>query len=112
VDVGGTSIKILATAQQADQDSIRSTPDAEADGQQSEGSGRRLGWVVSIGYGAGEGWEAHEGAKNLGRGWVGFDFKSAFSRPVRVINDAAMQALGSKKGRMLFLGLGTDSARH
>jgi polyphosphate glucokinase len=45
---------------------------------------------------------------NLGRGWVGFDFASAFGRPVKVINDAAMQALGSYKGgKMLFLGLGT-----
>lgn len=45
---------------------------------------------------------------NLGKGWVGFDFRKALGRPVKVINDAAMQALGSyKKGRMLFLGLGT-----
>src|SRR5262249_18628947 len=45
---------------------------------------------------------------NLGQGWVGFDFKKAFRRPVRIINDAAMQALGSYRGgRMLFLGLGT-----
>ncbi len=45
---------------------------------------------------------------NLGRGWVGFDFKTAFSRPVKVINDAAMQALGSyQRGLMLFVGLGT-----
>src|SRR5487761_612613 len=45
---------------------------------------------------------------NLGRGWVGFDFAKAFGHPVRLINDAAMQALGSYKGRrMLFLGLGT-----
>ncbi len=45
---------------------------------------------------------------NLGPGWVGFDFRKAFGRPVRVINDAAMQALGSYEGgRMLFLGLGT-----
>jgi len=45
---------------------------------------------------------------NLGRGWVRFDFKSAFKRPVRIINDAAMQALGAYRGgRMLFLGLGT-----
>src|SRR5207247_9614372 len=41
-------------------------------------------------------------------GWVGFDFRRAFGRPVKVINDAAMQALGSYRGgRMLFLGLGT-----
>jgi hypothetical protein len=45
---------------------------------------------------------------NLGGGWVGFDFAAAFGRPVRIINDAAMQALGSYDGgRMLFLGLGT-----
>ena len=45
---------------------------------------------------------------NLGRGWVGFDFKSAFGCPVRIMNDAAMQALGSyKRGLLLFLGLGT-----
>jgi polyphosphate glucokinase len=45
---------------------------------------------------------------NLGRGWVGFDFEAAFARPVKLINDAAMQALGSyKSGKMLFLGLGT-----
>ena len=45
---------------------------------------------------------------NLGTGWIGFDFQSAFGRPVRVVNDAAMQALGSYQGgRMLFLGLGT-----
>jgi polyphosphate glucokinase len=45
---------------------------------------------------------------NLGRGWVGFDFAAAFGKPVRLINDAAMQALGSYDGgRMLFLGLGT-----
>src|SRR4051812_20357093 len=45
---------------------------------------------------------------NLGRGWVGFNFKKAFAKPYRLINDAAMQALGSYEGgRMLFLGLGT-----
>jgi polyphosphate glucokinase len=46
--------------------------------------------------------------RNLGEGWVGFDFATAFGRPVKMINDAAMQALGSYEGgRMLFLGLGT-----
>ena len=49
----------------------------------------------------------HEPA-NLGRGWVGFDLESAFGKPTKVVNDAAMQALGSYDGgRMLFLGLGT-----
>ena len=46
--------------------------------------------------------------RNLGRGWTRFDFKAAFGRPVRIMNDAAMQALGSyKRGLLLFLGLGT-----
>ena len=46
--------------------------------------------------------------KHLGKGWVGFDFQKALGKPVRIINDAAMQALGSYHGRrMLFLGLGT-----
>jgi polyphosphate glucokinase len=45
---------------------------------------------------------------NLGKGWVGFNFGAAFKRPVKVVNDAAMQALGNyKRGKMLFLGLGT-----
>lgn len=45
---------------------------------------------------------------NLGTGWIGFDFQKAFSKPVRLINDAALQAVGSYRGgRMLFLGLGT-----
>ena len=47
---------------------------------------------------------------NLGRGWMGFDFEAAFKRPVKVVNDAAMQALGSyKRGKMLFLGSGNRS---
>jgi predicted NBD/HSP70 family sugar kinase len=65
--------------------------------------------VVAIGYPG----LVHNGKPaaephNLGRAWVGFDFKSAFGCPVKIINDAAMQALGSyKKGLMLFLGFGT-----
>ena len=46
---------------------------------------------------------------NLARGWVGFNFRSAFGRPVRIMNDAAMQALGSyRRGLLLFLGYGTS----
>jgi polyphosphate glucokinase len=65
--------------------------------------------VVSVGY---PGPVVHgkplSEPRHLGDGWVGFDFHRAFGHPVKVINDAAMQALGSyKKGRMLFLGLGT-----
>jgi polyphosphate glucokinase len=70
------------------------------------------GWdysVVSIGYpGPVKNNKPVREPRNLGRGWVGFDFAKAFGRPVRMINDAAMQALGNYKGgRMLFLGLGT-----
>ena len=65
--------------------------------------------AVSIGY---PGQVGDHGPRsepgNLGPGWVGFDFAAAFGRPVRILNDAAMQALGSYDGgRMLFLGLGT-----
>jgi predicted NBD/HSP70 family sugar kinase len=65
--------------------------------------------VVSIGY-PGLVFRGRIAAEphNLGRGWVGFDFEAAFGKPVRIINDAAMQAVGSYSGkRMLFLGLGT-----
>ena len=65
--------------------------------------------VISIGY---PGVVAHgkivTEPYNLGRGWVGFDFRKAFGRPTQLMNDAAMQAIGSYEGgRMLFLGLGT-----
>lgn len=65
--------------------------------------------MVSIGYpGPVLGGRPAAEPINLGRGWVAFDFARAFGRPVKVINDAAMQALGSYKGgKMLFLGLGT-----
>ena len=71
---------------------------------------RNLGFeAVSIGY-PGLVFRGRIAAEphNLGAGWVGFDFHKAFGRPVKVINDAAMQAIGSYRGgRMLFLGLGT-----
>jgi len=65
--------------------------------------------AVSIGYpGPVEGNAVLTEPKNLGQGWVGFDFIEAFGKPVKVVNDAAMQAIGSYNGEeMLFLGLGT-----
>ena len=74
------------------------------------------GWdysVVSIGYpGPVKDNKPAAEPKNLGRGWVAFDFGEAFDRPVKVLNDATMQALGSyKHGRMLFLGT-RHRARH
>ena len=109
VDVGGTSVKVLTT------DESRSFPSGPTLTPRRMVSGvKRLaqGWtydVVSIGY-PGPVLRGRPIAEphNLGRGWVGFDFAAAFGRPVKVVNDAAMQALGSYKGgKMLFLGLGT-----
>ena len=111
IDVGGTHVKILATGQEEKRE-FASGPTLTA--QQMVSGVRQLatGWrydVVSIGY---PGPVLHNrpvaDPNNLGRGWMGFDFKPAFGRPVKVVNDAAMQALGSyRKGKMLFLGLGT-----
>src|SRR6516165_892595 len=111
VDVGGTSVKILATGQNVH----RSFPSGPALTPRQMVSGvKKLarGWnydAVSIGY-PGPVMHGRPMAepRNLGRGWVGFDFSAAFGQPVKVINDAAMQALGSYQGgKMLFLGLGT-----
>src|SRR5262245_2176756 len=65
--------------------------------------------VVEIGYpGAVRQGKPLSDPPNLGAGWVGFNFSRAFGKPVKVLNDAAMQAIGSYRGgRMLFLGLGT-----
>jgi polyphosphate glucokinase len=111
IDVGGTHVKILATGQ-TEKREFDSGPKMTA--QQMVAGVRKLAgdWsydVVSIGY---PGPVLHHrpvaDPKNLGPGWMGFDFRKAFGRPVKVTNDAAMQALGSyKKGKMLFLGLGT-----
>jgi polyphosphate glucokinase len=111
VDVGGTHVKILATGESVKRE-FPSGPTLTA--RQMVTQVRKLArdWhydAVSIGY---PGPVLHDRAlaepHNLGRGWVGFDFRRAFGRPVQLVNDAAMQALGSYKGgKMLFLGLGT-----
>lgn len=111
IDVGGTHVKVLATGRK-EPVKIPSGPKMTAKKMVKEVRKAAAGWkysCVSIGY---PGPVLHDRPvaepRNLGRGWVGFDFKKAFGRPVRVINDAAMQALGSYEGgRMLFLGLGT-----
>jgi len=111
VDIGGTHVKILATGQKERREFV-SGPTLTA--RQMVTGVRKLarGWkhdVVSIGY-PGPVLRDRPVAepRNLGRGWVGFDFEKAFRRPVKIVNDAAMQALGSyKRGKMLFLGLGT-----
>ena len=111
VDVGGTSIKILGTGHRKPI-KLPSGPHLTPKQMVSKVKDAVDGWdyeVVSLGYpGPVKDGKPVKEPKNLGRGWVGFDFARAFERPVRVLNDAAMQALGSyKKGRMLFLGLGT-----
>jgi polyphosphate glucokinase len=111
VDVGGTHVKIRVSNRRTSRQ-FESGPTLTP--QQMVASVHELAgeWeydVVSVGY---PGVVIHGKIMtepyNLGRGWVGFDFRQAFGRPTRIINDAAMQAIGSYEGgRMLFLGLGT-----
>jgi len=111
IDTGGTHVKILATGKKTHRE-IPSGPALTASRMVSAVKKLAGDWkydVVSIGYPGlvVDGRPVLE-PHNLGPGWVGFDFAAAFNRPVKVINDAAMQALGSyKRGKMLFLGLGT-----
>jgi predicted NBD/HSP70 family sugar kinase len=110
IDVGGTHVKVMATGQREER---RIPSGSEMTAAEMVRDVKRLakGWQydwVSIGYPGPvlHGHPVHE-PYNLGGGWVGFNFGKAFGRPVKVINDAAMQALGSYQGgRMLFLGLG------
>jgi polyphosphate glucokinase len=111
IDVGGTHVKVLATGRRTPH-KIPSGPKMTARQMVRKVRHATAGWsysAVSIGYPgpALHGRPVSEPV-NLGGGWAGFDFTKAFGHPVRLINDAAMQALGSYKGgRMLFLGLGT-----
>ena len=111
IDVGGTHVKILASGRRMPQ-KFASGPTMTPKQMVTGVKRATASWnydVVSIGFPAVvlRGRIAHE-PHNLGSGWVKFNFKKAFGRPVKVINDAAMQAVGSYKGgRMLFLGLGT-----
>ena len=111
IDIGGTHVKVLATGQKLHREFVsgrRLTP------KRMISKVRQLvtDWkydVISVGY---PGPVVHNRPMsepwNLGKGWMGFNFATAFRRPVKVINDAAMQALGSyRRGKMLFLGLGT-----
>ena len=111
IDVGGTHVKVLATDHDEPQ-KIDSGPKLTPRRMVKEVKKATEGWeyeVVSIGY-PGFVFRGRPicDPANLGKGWVGFDFNEAFGCPVKVINDAAMQALGSYRGgSMLFLGLGT-----
>src|ERR1051326_4132335 len=111
VDVGGNHVKILVTGQAVPRE-FASGPSMTAKEMVAAVLKIADGWkykAVSIGYpGVALHGKPVSEPHNLGRGWVGFDFEAAFACPVKLVNDAARQALGSYDGgKMLFLGLGT-----
>ena len=110
VDVGGSNVKLMIS--RGDKRKFKSGVNLTPRAMVAEMKPFVSDWkfaTISLGFPA----PVRDGRivsepKHLGKGWVGFDFKKAFGKPVRIINDAAMQALGSYHGRrMLFLGLGT-----
>lgn len=111
IDIGGTKVKILATGQTEPRKAPTGkdfTPSRLVETVRTLAEGWEYE-AIAIGY---PGLVGSHGPRsepgNLGAGWVGFDFAAAFGMPVKMVNDAAMQALGSYEGgRMLFLGLGT-----
>ena len=111
IDVGGTHVKVCATGHKKRME-IPSGPKMTATKMVAGVRKNIAGWkydVITIGY-PGTVLHGHIVCEphNLGPGWIKFNFKKAFGCPVKIINDAAMQALGSYHGkRMLFLGLGT-----
>jgi polyphosphate glucokinase len=111
IDVGGTHVKLLATGHRKRRE-FRSGAGMTAARMVTEARRVTADWqydAITIGYpGPVRGGQPVAEPHNLGAGWVGFDFTKAFACPVRMVNDAAMQALGDYRGgRMLFLGLGT-----
>ncbi len=111
IDVGGTNIKLLATGRK-EVVKIPSGSQMTADGMVQAVIEATSAWdyeAVAIGYPGPvvDGRPIRE-PHNLGDGWIDCDYRGRFGRPVRLLNDAAMQALGSYQGgRMLFLGVGT-----
>jgi polyphosphate glucokinase len=111
IDIGGTNVKMLASGQREPRkfpSGPTMTPREMAAGVKQAVQGWKYD-AVSIGYPGPvrDGRPASE-PHNLAKGWVAFNYRAAFGLPVKIINDAAMQALGSYEGgRMLFLGLGT-----
>jgi polyphosphate glucokinase len=111
IDVGGTHVKILVSGQTEHREFVSGPEMTPADmvaGVEKAAEGWKYD-ALSMGY-PGPVLRGKPVAEphNLGQGWVGFDFEGAFKKPIKIINDAALQALGSYNGgRMLFLGLGT-----
>jgi polyphosphate glucokinase len=111
VDIGGTTVKILVTGQTQPR-KFHSGPKMTPQQMVHNVKELATGWmydVAAIGYpGLVLGGSIAAEPYNLASGWIGFDFEAAFGCPVKLLNDAAMQALGSYEGgTMLFLGLGT-----
>lgn len=111
IDVGGSHVKIMASGQTEErkfESGPTMTPAQMAEGVKALASGWRYD-AVAIGYpGVVIRDQPATEPHNLAPGWVAFDYAEAFGCPVKIINDAAMQALGSyRSGKMLFLGLGT-----
>jgi polyphosphate glucokinase len=111
IDVGGTHVKLLRTGEETPR-KFESGPAMTASEMVKGVKQLTKDWkyeAIAIGYpGAVVRNRPLLEPHNLGKGWVGFHYEQAFGCPVKILNDAAMQALGSyKKGRMLFLGLGT-----
>ena len=110
VDIGGTNVKAMISRE--GRRKFSSGPDLTPRQLHAMLDGQLDDWkydVVSVGFPAPvKNGRILTDPKNLGKGWTRFNFEKAFGKPVRVINDAAMQALGSYRGgRMLFIGLGT-----
>ena len=111
IDIGGSHVKILTSAggaERRDDSGPDLTPQQMIEKVKKLAEGLSYD-VISMGY---PGPVRHNrpvlDPKNLGKGWAGFDFDAQFGKPVKVVNDALMQAIGSYEGgRMLFLGLGT-----
>lgn len=112
IDIGGSNVKLMISAEEKRR-KFCSGPKLAPEETIEQIKANVGDWeydAISVGFPA----AVREGAilknpKNLGKGWVNFDFEKALGKPTRLINDAALQALGSYdgKGRMLFLGLGT-----
>jgi polyphosphate glucokinase len=111
IDVGGTNVKMLAS-NQTSHTKVPSGPKLTPETMVAGVKAATVGWdfdVIAVGFPAPvvHGRILREPV-NLGTGWVGFNFDEAFGKPVRIANDATMQALGSyTDGRMFFIGLGT-----
>jgi hypothetical protein len=110
IDIGGSNVKLMVS--RAEKRKFRSGPQLTPHAMMAQLRPLVSDWkfdAVSLGFPS----PVRAGRilgepKHLGKGWLGFEFEKAFGKPVRIINDAAMQALGSYHGsRMLFLGLGT-----